>query len=341
MIGRIINYGTDKLLPEEYRYIGDYACAAIDAAQGDYASAAAGVLEGISQNLNQAGCEKGAVAAEIAGQAAGAARGDINSAITGKVKDEALLKAGAKMGAVGAAACGGAAIDGKNGARTGATLAQGSIGTSLKDTAIKSSFTAGGAIAGRQIKHNNNGLIQGASLSQHTGLLISDSKDIIESQGNQTATDNATGKNDLTGGKSKSNLEDLNKVKNDTINVYKDQKKLREDDPRTRNQMREAIKDNLKLDIIESSSNATIASGKLVEEGVNNNKISEQNVDTIIDLATEIGKTGSSVCRIRETKVEIEDKTYKITDTLCYTGSNYRDIKREFEETNKRFQDKK
>ena len=335
MIGKIINYGTDKLLPEEYRFIGDYACAAIDAAQGDYASAAVGVMEGVSQNLNQAGCEKGAVAADVAGQAAGAASGDINTAINNGSKD-ALISAGAKMGAVGAAAGGGAAADGKNGTMTGTTLAKGSIGDSLQDTAVKSTLTAGGAIGGRQIKRNNNGIIQGANLSQHSGSLVSDSKAMIDKQNNKSVLDGAAGNTNSEDSDSRSNVDDVKQIKSDSINIYKDQKELREDDPRTKSQQRDAIKDNLKLDIIDNSSNAVMSSGKLIEKNSDKNMPDGNKIDTFIDIATEIGKTGNAACRIRETKVEIEDKTYKITDTLCYTGSNYKDIKKEFENKSKR-----
>ncbi|MGC9042500.1 MAG: hypothetical protein ACP5KG_01450, partial [Myxococcota bacterium] len=155
MLGKLLNYATDNLLPEKYKYIGDYACAGLDVATGDYASAGIGVIEGASQNLKQMGYDEGATTLNLVSKTAGVASGDINNFIKTGSGDSFIL-AGAKMCAVGSATSIGAVKNGQRGANIANSLAAGSIGNSIEETALKSGLTSTGALIGYQKKGEEN-----------------------------------------------------------------------------------------------------------------------------------------------------------------------------------------
>ncbi len=302
MIGKIINYGTDQLLPDKYKFIGDYACATIDAASGDYASSAVLVVEGISENLKQTDNTKAATTAEITGVAASAAGGDINNAIkTGA--QSSIISAGARMGAVGTAAGIGASKKGENGAKIGASIATGSIGKDINETAIKSSMSATGMALGYKIK-GEKGIQQGASLGSNSAKLGLDSYEIID--------------------KNQTDLESARIIKNDIFNTGRDVKSLTEKEPHSKKEFQKKIKEDHILNLTQSSSDAIITSSQIASDEP---KGEEAELEMKLRLASELGQSASTVCKIKERKIEIEDKRYKITDTLCYTMGNYRDIK--------------
>lgn len=306
MIGKIINYGTDALLPEKYKYIGDYSCAIVDAATGDYASAAVLTAEGISENLKQTGNENAALAADVTGAAVSVAAGDINKAIQ-EGKTDSLKNAGLKMGAVGASAGVGKAVDDNQGVRIATSVATGSIGKDLHETAIKSGLSAAGISAGYKLK-GKDGIVGGAALGSNTGNLAINSDNII--------------KNDKLG------FEEAKQVKQNTTAVAKNAKELSEQEPKNKKQLREKIKEDQTFELLDKSTDATITSAQIATEKSSENT---NNLDKIIELSGEVGHSANAACRIRETKIEIEDKTYKITDTLCYTADNYQNLKKEFE----------
>lgn len=345
MIGKIINYGTDAVLPEKYRFIGDYACAVVDGATGDYASAAVLTAEGISENLKQTGnknaalvadvtkagaevasgdyasaaatASKGlsenfkqkgnkdaALVADITGSAVSVASGDINKAIK-EDSTSSLVSAGLKMGAVGGAAGVGRALDGNEGARIATTLSANSIGEDLKQTAIKTGITASGATSGYIIK-GKEGIGKGSNLSKGTSTTINDSintfsKDEIE-------------------------IGDLKRLKQDAVLDVKNTKDFVETEPKNRHQLREKIREDQKFTLVDKSSDALFTAGELATD----NQVNEKSKDELVfDLISELGKAGNAACKIREQKVEVDNKVYKSIDAVCYITGNYSKIKAE------------
>ncbi|MCX7944122.1 MAG: hypothetical protein N2746_06400 [Deltaproteobacteria bacterium] len=301
MIGKIINYGTDTLLPEKYKFIGDYSCAIIDGASGDFASAGILVAEGVSENLRQTGNQDAALVADVTGAAVSVASGDINKTI----KDgntETLHKIGLKMGAVGASAGIGKALDDNEGAKVATSIATGSIGKDLHETTIKSGLSAVGIGTGYKLK-GKDGILKGASTGSATGNLGINTAEIIQ--------------------KDSIGLEDVKNIKQNSTTVAKGVRNLSDDEAKSKKEIREKIKEDQMFTIANRSSDAVITTTQLTTEDTENTD------EQISKLVSEIGQSGNAVCRIREKKIEGEGRIYKMTDTLCYVSGNYADIKNE------------
>ncbi|MGC9044438.1 MAG: hypothetical protein ACP5KG_11345, partial [Myxococcota bacterium] len=148
-------------------------------------------------------------------------------------------------------------------------------------------------------------------LTNSSANLVSDSKNIAKNE--------------------KFGFDEAKRIKQDTTAVAKDAKELSEDNPKTKKQLREKIKEEQTFELLDKSTDATITSAQIAAERSSENT---DNFDKIVELSGEIGHSINAACRIRQTRIEIEDKTYKITDTLCYTADNYKNLKREFERTN-------
>ncbi len=304
MIGKIINYGTDALLPDKYKFIGDYTCAVVDGATGDFASAGILTTEGVSENLRMTGNENAALAADVAGAAASVAAGDINKAIA-EGNTESLQKAGMKMGAVGASAGIGKTLDDNEGAHIATSVATGSIGKDLNETALKSGLSAAGITAGYKAK-GKDGILKGSALGSSTGNLAIDSSEIIN--------------------KEEIGLEDWKKLKQDSAAIIKNTKDLSEDKAKSKKELREKIKEDQMFEIANKSTDAAFTMAKLSDPGDSDTVKTDEEVAKLIG---ELGETGNAICRIREKKIEQEGKVYKTTDTLCYISNNYANIKKD------------
>ncbi len=313
MIGKIINYGTDNLLPDRYKFVGDYTCAIVDGATGDFASAGVLTAEGVSENLRQLGNEDAALVADVTGAAASVASGDINTAVKNGSND-ALKNAGLKMGAVGTSAGIGKLLDDNKGARIATSIATGSMGKDLNETAIKSGLNATGVAVGYKAK-GKDGILNGATLANNSFTMGTDIKDTLN--------------------KDQLDLQDVKRLKQDSIAAVKSAKELTEDKPNTKDKFREKVLKDQQLELLNKSTDAAFTSAKLINLDKDNSAEIKTDEETA-NLISEVGMSGNAICRIKEKKIEGEGKEYKITDTLCYISGNYKEIKDEINSREKR-----
>lgn len=302
MIGKVINYGTDTLLPEKFKSTGDYACAAIDCATGDYLSAGLLLTEGISENLKTQKNQDAALLADVSKTALSAASGDLKKAFQ-EDRVDSLKNAMLKMGAVYTSAGIGKTIDDSNGAKVGTLIATNSIRDNIQETALKSGANIVGATAGYKLK-GKDGVIEGINIGNSVTNLGFETTKISN--------------------KEKIDIEDIRDIKSETISVVKNTKALIEDKPGSKSEAREKLTGDRIIEMVDNTTDTAITSIQLAESEDPNNIDKEEKV---FKLLSELGQTGSAICKIREKKIESEGKVYKTTDTVCYFMENWKNIK--------------